>query len=566
MMDQRLEKLFTEALSRQAAGDDGAALLAYKRIQRQFPDFADAWANASLLLGGMGRLDEALAAARRAAGLAPENATVMYSLASAKMKSGLLEEAVEDYRAVIERDAGHVLAMTDLADALIRTESLEEAHEAASRVVEADPGNPHSHFLLATACQKLDRVEEAVTHYRNVVRMDLGHTLAVLRLAEIYISYGHSKEAMDLCEAALRREASPFEHSMLRACLSNAKLNLWGLAAAEEDLALAVELHPGNANAAWGLAYLLAVLGRYREAWVRVRACHDLGLWEITKQDFGKPHWDGGPLEGKTLLVYGNDHSSAGYGDVIQFSRYFPRMKQRLGCRIVLYTYAAFSRLLADIPGVDCLVADGGALPRFDSVVTLGGLPSILDMDLSDLPPPTRLALGPPPARVTELDRAGFRVGLVWAGSASTSQRLERDIDPALFAVLGDIPGVAWYGLQKRSSDEPPDAPAVPPDPDLPGFADMSGHMGDFMDTAQITACMDLLVTVDTSMAHLAGTLGIPTIVLLMYRGDWRWGLDETTPWYPTVKLLRQSERGGWPPVLENLKGEIVGMMEKRRG
>jgi ADP-heptose:LPS heptosyltransferase len=126
-------------------------------------------------------------------------------------------------------------------------------------------------------------------------------------------------------------------------------------------------------------------------------------------------------------------------------------------------------------------------------------------------------------------------------------------MDPKFLGGLADVPGaerISWYGLQKPPAAEPPD---------LPGFTDLSPHMGDFLDTARIIARLDLVVTVDTSTAHLAGSLGIPTVVLLPHLPEWRWGLGGTTPWYPTARLIRQASPGDWGGAVEKLKAEIAG-------
>jgi hypothetical protein len=419
----------------------------------------------------------------------------------------------------------------------------------------ADDGSLEGHHALAAAYRGLGDANKAAQHYRLVLRRDPGHIASITGLVEIYIGHGHLREAVALCDAAELHNAEPAVRSLLRGYSSTAKLHLGVLDGAEEDLARAAELDPGSASPHWGLAYLLAVQGRYREAWAHVRAAHAMGLWEVTRHDYDKPHWEGGPLGGGTLLVYSGHHSTGGYGDVIQFSRYFPQIRERFGCRLVLCTYGSLVRLMEGADGIDGVVAHGGPLPHFDAVAPVGGLPTLLDMDLRELPPPTRLSPGPPPG-LPEFGGPGFKVGLVWAGSTSTLRRAERDIDPRLFGALADIPGarrgyadarIAWYGLQKDPAGLP----------GLPGLADMSGHMGDFMDTARITAGMDLVVTVDTSMAHLAGTLGVPTVVLLPQASDWRWGLGETMPWYPAVRLLRQAG-GGWEAVMAALGGEIA--------
>jgi tetratricopeptide (TPR) repeat protein len=549
-------------MSRQARGDLGGALLSYRRVQRRFPDFPDAWANASALLCAVGRFDEARQAAETALALAPGDAAAAHHLAAAQAKLGRLEEAAEGLLGVVERGErgeradgyiGRAQAMADLAGVYNRMGRHGDAALMAQRAVEADDGNWDGHHALAAAHRELGDANKAAAHYRMALARRPDHVASLAGLVEIYIGHGHMREAVALCDAELPHNAEPQVRSLLMGYSGQAKMLLGALDAAENDLTRAAELDPGSAAPRWGLAYLLAVQGRCREAWAHVRACHAMGAWELARHDYGKPHWEGGPLVGGTLLVYSAHHSTGGCGDVIQFSRYFPQIRERFGCRLVLCTYASLARLLEGVDGIDGIVAhDGGAaahggpLPHFDAVAPVGGLPTLLDIDLRELPPPTRLSPGPPP----EFNGPAFRVGLCWAGSASTMQRAERDMDPGLLGALADVPGaarIAWYGLQKDPSGLP----------DLPAFTDMSGHMGDFMDTARITAGMDLVATVDTSMAHLAATLGVPTYVLLPKASDWRWGLGKATPWYPAVRLLRQAA-GGWEGVVAALGGEIA--------
>jgi tetratricopeptide (TPR) repeat protein len=487
--DPQLVRLFTEGLHHQAQGNKSGALLAYRRLQRQFPDFADAWTNGSVVLFEQGRHDEALAAAEAALALAPES--------------------------------------------------------------------PSAHCALASALMGLGRTDEAAASFGTAARLDPDHFPALTNLAGIHAQRGKFREALRLEDGAL--EANPY-HSALWGNRGHTRMRMLDLGGAEVDLRQALELDAGNHQARWNYAYLQMLMGRHREAWPNFGARLSLDEWSANAQGFGKPRWGGEPLEGRTLLV----HTEQGFGDTLQFSRFLPRLKA-YGGRVLLSTYAPLERLLAAMSGplgqlgIDGLVVEGADSPDFDLAVPIMELPIILGAGaggLAPLPPPELPAdpIGPP--AIPGLDGPGFKVGpkigLVWAGSPAHSNDALRSMDPKFLRGLADVPGagkISWYGLQKPPPLEPPD---------LPGFADLSPHMGDFLDTARLVRRLDLVVTVDTSMAHLAGLLGVPAIVLLAHFPDWRWGLGEATPWYPDTALIRQASHGDWAGAVEKLKAEMA--------
>jgi tetratricopeptide (TPR) repeat protein len=480
--DPELIRLFTEAMSRQARGDAGAALLAYRRIQSRFPDFPDAWANASVLLAEMGRLEDALAAAERAVALDGGNPAAAYALAGARMGLGRLGEAEADLRRVLDLDPSHAMALTNLAGIRAHTGDMAEGLELHDRAVRLWPSS------------------SALVGRR-----------------------GHAKvQALDM-------------------------------EGAEADLRRALELDAGNDGAHSALVHVWLRTYRYGEAWRYFKARQHLVEMSVNARGFGRPFWKGGPIGGSTLLIY----SERGLGDTLQFARLLPRAKETSGARVLLAVHAPLARLLEGAPGADRVLLQGGPLPAFDFVAPITELPVILEIDPYDLPPPTRMDAAAAPA--PEDGGAGLRVGLVWAGSREHAADAERSMDPRLFDALAGVPGaaqIAWCGLQKPPSPDPPR---------LPGFTDMSPGMGDFLDTARIAARMDMIATVDTSMAHLAGSLGVPTVVLLAHLPEWRWGLGETTPWYPAARLIRQPSRGDWGGAVERLKCEIAGRMRNPR-
>jgi Flp pilus assembly protein TadD len=449
------------------------ALVAYRRVQARFPDFADAWINASAVLNDMGRAEESL--------------------------------------------------------------------EMATHALELAPENPIAICALATALQTLGRLDEAAANFQKSLQYDPNHAPALTNLAGIYNRSGDFAGALALDDRAVQLNPS---HSVLRANRGHTKMRALDLAGAEEDLSKALELDANNAQARWNLAYVQLLQHRYQEAWPNFRARRHLAEWADNSRAFGKPHWGGEPLNGRTLLIY----SEQGFGDTLHFARFIPQLGP-FGGHVLLSASRPLMRLLSNIPGIDGIVAEGAPLPPFDLVAPLMELPVILNADstkLSPLPPPSLPDCQPAP----ELCRQGFKVGLAWAGSPIHTNDALRSMSPRCLDCLADIPGIAWYGLQLPPAPEPPK---------LPGFTDLSHRMGAFLDTAQLIKQLDLVVTVDTSLAHVAGFLGLPAIILLAYLPDWRWGINEPhSPWYPSLALLRQPAHGDWQEVARLLKERIA--------
>jgi len=556
--DPLLIKLATEALTHQSQGNKSGALVAYKRIQRQFPDFVDAWVNASIVLFEMERIEEALAMAQRAVELDPENLNALHIVANAHYRLGNNDEAAEYFEKFLERDPQCVPALVNLAGIYVHTERREAASEKALamalRATELDPENPDALCVLANAHQRLENYNDAATNFRKALNCDPTHLPALIGLADMNSNFGYLTESLLLFDRAIQVEPANSEIWIRR---GKVKAMLMNLAGAEADLEHSLKLDPNNATVHNLLAHLLLTQCRYREGWAHLNASRDLGLGWVGRFDFDKPHWNGEPLNERTLLVY--KHQLHGFGDVIQFSRFFPFMRQQYGCRVLLFVHGQLKRLMTNLPGIDDLITVGGEqLPDFDVVAHLDELCQTVCVDPSKLPPPTNFSPEWPECQpMPELERPGFKIGLIWAGSPNNTRATIRDIAPRFLEELADIPGVAWYGLQKPTPADPPD---------LPGFIDMSPYMEDFMDTAQIAKQLDLIVTVDTSTAHLAGSLGLPTIVLLPHLPEWRWGLNSShTPWYPypDFLLLRQPDHGDWRSVIELLRGRITEFMNR---
>lgn len=282
----------------------------------------------------------------------------------------------------------------------------------------------------------------------------------------------------------------------------------------------------------------------------------------VSLQPFEQPLWAGEPLEGRRILLW----AEQGFGDTIQFVRFAADLKRR-GASVLLECQPALARLMRSAPGVDEVIPFGASLPEFDVHAPLQRLPYILRTTLETIPARVPY-LRPEPARV-ELWRKrlaaypGMKIGLVWSGDPRQVSNRRRSVAPELLAPLASIRGVSWLGLQKEGTKAGTDGvfpegatPSVP-------ICELAAELTDFAETAAALEALDLLITVDTAVAHLAGALGRPVWTLLSRPTDYRWLMErEDSPWYPTMRLWRQARAGDWAPVVARVARrlrELVG-------
>jgi hypothetical protein len=304
-----------------------------------------------------------------------------------------------------------------------------------------------------------------------------------------------------------------------------------------------------------------AALRAFDEAHVRLRNGDLRRGWELYEARLGaigqkkiqwrfaKPRWNGEPFPGRTLLL----HWEQGYGDTLMFVRFAAQAKA-LGGRVVLVAQKELADLAATCPGLDQVIPHLGRLPPYDLQAPLLSLPHIFKTDLGSIPAsvpylnvparvPNRQAL----AALLAASAGKVRVGIAWAGSPVHGRDQERSVPAPALAPLAALPGVAWHSFQM--------GPEAPP---WPGMAALAPLLGNFSDTAYALSGMDLVITVDTALAHLAGAMAIPTLLLLPFAPDFRWMLErQDSPWYPTLRLYRQSRPGDWVPVVQRLARDL---------
>jgi hypothetical protein len=270
------------------------------------------------------------------------------------------------------------------------------------------------------------------------------------------------------------------------------------------------------------------------------------------ERNFTHPCWNGEAFPGKTVLL----HYEQGLGDTLMFVRYASRVKA-LGGRVLLAAQKSLADLVATCPGIDEVIPRGSPVPPFDFHFPLLSLPWLFRTELASIPAeipylrvpsqvPNRLAL----AEQLALGEGCIRVGLAWQGSSDHPRDSERSIPAPTLSPLADLRGVTWYSFQRENSSVAP----------FPGILPLGPHLNSFSDTAFALSTMDLLISVDTAVAHLAGALGIPTFLLLTNIPDWRWLMDrDDSPWYPTFRLYRQINGGNWDEVVQRLVSDLHG-------
>lgn len=430
-------------------------------------------------------------------------------------KRGDVDAAEHAYREALERDPGHPLALHFLGVVRYQqgraAEALPLLESAAARV----PQEAEFHNNLGLALSALDRDEDAVAAHRAAIALRSGHATAWNNLGLALTAMNRVSEAIDAYRHAL---------------------------AAQADFA----------HAHWNLALALLAQGEYEEGWREYE-------WRLRLPELGAnapappaPRWAGEDLDGRNLLVT----TEQGLGDAIQFVR-FARMLAARGARVTVETLPALARLLATAPGVTSTSLDGKDTPDYS--IPLLSIPGALGIRAGELAcavpylhavPETRARA----ARVIAAGSAGRkrRVGLAWAGSPAHANDRRRSVALAKLTPLFASPDIAWFSLQKGASEK---QIAELPEGARPIGLDLDG---DLADTAAFIDAFDAVVSVDTSIAHLAGALGKPVFILLPYAADWRWGVTgERTPWYPTARLLRQPASGDWESVVVRL-GELL--------
>ena len=493
------------------------------------------------------------------------DANLCHAVARDLLREGNAAEAETFCRAALSLDPARPDSWTALGLAILTQGRAGEAVLCVRESLRLDPANPETHNMLGIAMHALNALAEAENHFRATLRLHPDHPGATLNLGVIRQSLGHLPEA----EALYRRaRAKGVEEARVCNNLALVLAEQGKLEDAERSCRDALADTPGYAEAEVNLAMILLMRGRLTEAWPHYEA-----RWRIAPLCFqpGYPaetRWTGtAPIEGKTILL----HAEQGLGDTLHFCRYAPLVAAR-GARVILAVPPGLLRLMGSLAGVDQVVSIEDTPPAFDLHCPLMSLPLAFNTTLETIPGAVPY-LTVDPAQVEEWekiipsapDRAGPRIGLVWAGGARPHQPHAAAIDKRRSMRLADmaplvaVPGCVFVSLQCGPPARQADTAPFP----LIGLTD---RLTDFADTAALIETLDLIITVDTAVAHAAGALGKPVWLLSRFDACWRWLRDrDDTPWYPTMRLFRQTAPGDWAGVIQRVVEALEGFRAKDR-
>ena len=442
--------------------------------------------------------------------------------ALATHQRGDLDQAEQAYRSVLLHAPEHAQALHYLGVIAYQRGQLDEAMPFLERSVALAPTEPEFSNNLGLALAALQRDDDAIAAFRATLARNARHAAAWNNLG---LSL-QAKRAVTDAIAAFRE---------------------------------ALHIDPGFVRARWNLALALLAVGDYADGWRAYEARLDIPELGGDIPWRPGPRWGGENPSGKRLLVI----SEQGLGDTLQFARFATPLARR-GAEIIVEVPPSLVRIVSSVPGVARVVAKGDNPPPFDAQVPLSSLPYRLEIDDPALAPPPYIAVeqerrSAAASRVAKLRDGRLAVGLAWAGNRAHIMGRLRSPPVDALQPLFDVPHIAWFSLQKGESAN--DFVAMSAGAAL--FALEAGTT--FDDDAALIDSLDLVISVDTSIAHLAGAMAKPTWVMLPFAADWRWGVNaDSTPWYPSARLFRQERTGDWGSVVAAIRAALTARARER--
>lgn len=572
---QRIDARINLANVLRATGRLAEAIARWREIIALTPELADPYLNLADALSQSGQFDESIAVSRQAIARWPTSAQAHNNLGIALKSSGETRQAIAAYRQAIICDPSLVEAHNNLGNALVESGFLDESIVSLRRAIELRPAYAEAYYNLSLAFNEKNQLDQAISACRQAIALkpnfaaaygNLGVMLmeckqideaivAYLRATELNPEFaegfnnlgtllmekGRVVEAIALFRQAIaiRPDFLLAYHNLSSALIAEEKFKE-GYAAAEH-----ATQRPDYGEPHINLATIHLIRGDFARGWEEYE-----WRWkcaETPQPNFSQPQWIGEPLEGRTILLF----CEQGFGDTMQFSRYWLMVAQR-GGNIILQCQPALKRLLQISYPQITVVSQSDPLPAFDLYCPMLSLPSVFKTDLTNIPAnvphlhPDLQQFAVWRDRLKKFANK-LKVGLAWRGNPNNKNDRNRSLALSWHAPLAQIPGVQFISLQKGSAaGEIETSPLA--------MVDWTNDLNDFADTAALVANLDLVISSDTAVAHLAGAMGKPVWVLLTHFPDWRWLLHRSdSPWYPTMRLFRQPTRGDWGNVIQSI-------------
>jgi len=497
----------------------------YQKAIEHKADFAEAYYNLGNTLDLIGQTNTAIENFRLALTHKPDFADAYNNLGAALENQKDYAAAETNYRQAIQLKPDFADAQNNLANVLYRLDRIDDAQICYQKAIQIQPDRADFYYNLAQTLKDRHQFESAIETYQQAIRIKPDLADAYNNLGVIFQEQGKLVDALENYEQAIK-------------------------------------LDRNFADAHWNYALALLLSENFTQGWQEFEWRFYKNNWQRTypfRYDLLK--WDGSNFAGKRLYV----HDEQGLGDTLQFIRYLPLVKAR-GGTVIFETRQPLLNLLKEFPGVDELVErsnDGQPAVPSDCYIPLLSLPRLFQTRLKSIPADWRY-ISANPGKVKywrkQLLAKGFKVGLVWAGKSSHVNDERRSLSLQCLAPLADLPGIQLYGLQKGDAAKQDDGIG----PRILSL-NLGQHFEDFTDTAGVIQNLDLVISVDTSVAHLAAAMGKPVWTILPFAPDWRWMLKrEDSPWYPTMKIFRQPEPGDWESVIDQVKDDLQTLASRK--
>lgn len=572
-----IDALLASARAAIGAGKLADAEAYCRQILQKDPNYPEAIHILGFLAHRGGDLNLAIELIGRAFTLDPKNAVYAHNLGDLHAAIGQLDRAEQLYRRSVSLDPKFVPSLIKLGIVYEQKGDLESAVELYQKAIDLAPNNASAHCNFADALMKLGRLEEAIASYTRAIQFNPNIADAFCNRGQAFAAAGNFRDAAkDLIQALqinpsmanasfalgnvlhrlgnFDRACEAWEYSLqlnpnqpvAYANLGLTRMNLGEYDQSEAAFSAGMKIAPDDPDLVANHGLLLLTRGHFEQGWKDCDRRWETRAFLTGGPQFDMPRWEGEDLHGKRLLVW----HEQGAGDTIQYIRFVDSLKRDLGvAEIIFAAPKTLHRLLQSVPAIDQLIESGGSTPPADFHSPLLRLPVLLKTSLETIPK-TVPYLNPPADLVESWKMrlasvSGKRVGIAWSGSPINTLNHLRSAPHELFEQMAQLEGVTLVSLQK-------DLPAPK------GILDLASELTDFAETAAAMMNLDLIITIDTSVAHLAGALGRPVWTLLQHAPDHRWLIDRTdSPWYPTMRLFRQKTRGDWQGVFACVIDEL---------
>ena len=539
----------------QRQGEVDEAITCYIKALQINPNLADVHNNLGSILCQKKQFNEAIVCYQTALKINPDYIHTYINMANIFLEIKQFDEAITCCQKAIQINPNVDEAYAKIGLALTDMGRSDEAISFYRKANQLNPNNLMALYGLCTILQCKGQLDDALQYYYKLLELDPNYAKAHYGLGFIFRDKGQLDESINCFQKAIKLKPTFIEAYI---GLGSAFLKKGQIDEASTSYQKAIELDSANPIAHHDWAFCLISLGDLSRGWKEHQWVYKTQEGINFLQNYSEPLWTGFDISGLTVLLHDGPLGSFGFGDTIQFIRYTPLIAAR-GAKVIFECKKELISLLSNVDGVYQIMELGGQPPRFDVHCHLLDLPFIFDISLDNIPARVPYI----PADPTMIKDWGekiqhngdkLKVGLVWGGGSGKYCHLKT------YLFLGSLDKIIFYSLQKGPAADEAKNP-----PDGMQLIDLTNEIYDFTDTAALIEHLDLVISVDTSVAHLAGALGKPVWTLLPFASCWRWMRNgEDSPWYPTMRLFRQTSPGDWNSVMAKVAEELKKLVSSK--